>query len=165
MKCLLCGFNSELYDLKNHYINYHQVDSKNRFFKKIFEVEENKQKNVFHGKKCIKCGEFLPTFKSKLTHDFLKYCELGRLATTTVEDKPLAVNTIGPINIFEIRCENHSCEYDFFNSESVVDEFLLNVKSKIQRSETDFFIRCSFSIQNIQPSPEGFNQPLLSSRY
>ena len=47
MKCLLCGLNSELEELKNHYINYPKVDSKNRFFKKIFEAEESKQNNFF----------------------------------------------------------------------------------------------------------------------
>ena len=158
MKCLLCYFETnEIDSLKKHYLEYHNVDSKNRFFKKVIDTTGKKENNVFHGKKCARCNEFLPTVVSRLNHDFLKHYDAGRVALT--EEKPMTIFDVGPIKIFEIRC------YDFSNSEQVVDEFLFNVKSKVARSEVDFFIRCGFSIQNIQPSPESFDQPLLSSRY
>ena len=162
MKFLLCNFkNSNLDYLKKHYIDFHQVDSENHFFRKLFEEG---QSNVFHGKKCIRCKEFLPTVKSKRYHDFIKHYELGKDAIQS-ENKPVSIITVGPIKIYEIRFEQHSADYDFFNSEEVVDDFLFKVKNRIVRSDRDFIIRCGFSLQNIQPSPEGFDQPLKSSRY
>ena len=66
MKCLLCDFkNKSPQELRKHYPEHHRVDSENRFFKKIFAAEEKEQNNAFRGKKCIKCGEFLPTVRSK----------------------------------------------------------------------------------------------------
>ena len=51
MKCLLYNFQSnDQKEVKNHYINFHRVDSKNEFFKKIFFED----KNVFYGKRCFK---------------------------------------------------------------------------------------------------------------
>ena len=162
MKCLLCIFkNNDKSELQNHYLNIHQVDRDNQFFKKLFGEEQN---NVFYGKKCLRCNEFLPTTESKAQHDFLKHYDAGR-DTALVEEKPIAITTIGPIKIYEIRFENHSADYDFHNSEQVVDDFLFNVKSRIENSSVDFLIRCGFSLQNIQPSPEGFGTPLRSSRY
>ena len=58
MKCLLCEFNSnETQKLRDHYIAQHKVDIENQFFKKLFD----EKKNIFYGKKCVRCGEFLPT--------------------------------------------------------------------------------------------------------
>ena len=34
----------------------------------------------------------------------------------------------------------------------MVDDFLLNVKNRIKRSDIDFIIMCGFSLENIQPS-------------
>ena len=136
MKCLLCEFNSnESQKLKDHYINFHKVDSENLFLKKLFKD----QNNVFHGKRCVRCNEFLPTTKFKFYHDFLKHYE-------------------------KFYFLKHSSDYDFHNSESLVDEFLFNVKNRIQRSDVDFFIRCGFSLENIQPSLDD-GQPLTASRY
>ena len=166
MKCLLCDFkNKSPQELRKHYLEHHRVDSENRFFKKIFAAEEKEQSNAFHGKKCIKCGKFLPTVRSKLHHDFLKHYELSRASVAAVEDKPIRITAVGPIKIYEIRFENHSSDYDFFNSEQIVDEFSFVVKNRIQRSDADVFVRCGFSLENIQPSTGGFDQPLRSSRY
>ena len=55
--------------------------------------------------------------------------------------------------------------YDFHNSESIVDEFLFNVKNKIQRSNIDFLIRSVFSLENIQSAVDDFNELLKNSRY
>ena len=164
MKCLLCYFpTNEIYNLKKHYLEYHNVDSKNRFFFKLIDSLEKEENNVFHGKKYVRCNKFLPTVTSRFNHDFLKHYKIGRVALT--EEKAITIFDVGPIKIFEIRFENHSTDYDFFNSEQVVDQFLFNARSKIPRLNADFFIRCGFSIKNIQPSPEGFDQPLISSRY
>ena len=150
MKCLLCNFKSnKSIEVKDHYIRFHKVDLKNNFLKKIF-----------YGKRCMRCQEFLPTSKFK-KHDFLKH-ENGRNA---VEEKPVSVTNIGTVTKFEITFQEHSSSYDFYNSESLVDEFLLNVKNRIERSNTDFFIRCVFLLENIQPPPTDDEQPLKNSWY
>ena len=46
----------------------------------------------------------------------------------------------------------HFDSCDFFNTEKLADEFLLNVKNRVGRSSSDFFIKCEFSLENIQPS-------------
>ena len=159
MKCLLCEFNSnESQKLKDHYINFHKVDSENLFFKKLFK----NQNNVFHGKRCVRrCNKFLPTTKFKSYHDFLKHYELGK---NFIEEKLLIVTNIDNIRKFEISYQNHSSDYDFHNSECLVDEFLFNVKNRIQQSDVDFFIRCGFSLENIQPSLDD-GQSSTASRY
>ena len=44
-------------------------------------------------------------------------------------------------------------------------KFLLNVKSRIERSNADFFIRCSFLFENIQARVTDNDQLLKNSRY
>ena len=43
--------------------------------------------------------------------------------------------------------------------------FLSNVKRKIKRSEENFLIRCGFSIENIQPTLDNYNETLKNTRY
>ena len=159
MKCLLRDFKSnEKSKLKDHYLNFHRVDQENQFFKRLFED----QNNVFHGRRCVRCNEFLLTTKFKSYHDFLKHYDAGK---NIIEEKPLIVTSIGNIKKFEINYQNHSSDYDFYNSESLADDFQFNVKNRIERSDIDFFVRCGFSLENIQPSLEDYDQPLKASRY
>ena len=124
MKCLLCNFQSnDQKEVKNHYINFHRVDSKNEFFKKIF-VED---KNVFFGKRCLRCQEYLPTSRFKIYHNFLKHYNDGE---TVVDNKPITVTEIGAVKKYEITFQEHFDSYDFFNPEKLVDEFLLSEKVK-----------------------------------
>ena len=109
----------------------------------------------------MRCQEFLPTTKFKIFHDFLKHYESGK---NVVEKKLLLVSNIGNIKKFEINYQNHSQYYDFYNSENLVDEFLFNVKNKIQRTDVDFYVKCGFSLENIQSSVDDSNA-LTSSRY
>ena len=82
-----------------------------------------------------------------------------------VEEKPVIVTNIGKVTKFEINYQDHSTFYDFHNSESIVDEFLFNVKNKIQRSNVEFLIRSGFSLENIQSAVDDFDEPLKNSRY
>ena len=158
MKCLLCNFTSnETQKMKDHYIAHHKVDIENQFFKKLFDGK----KNVFYGKKCVRCSEFLPTSRYKNYHDFLKHYESGK---NIIEEKPLLVSNIGSIKKFEINYQAHSQYYDFYNSENLVDEFLFNVKNKIQRTDVDFYVKAGFSLENIQSSVDD-SDLLTSSRY
>ena len=111
----------------------------------------------------MRCEEFIPTTRFKLFHDFLKHYNEGK--DNIVEEKPLTVTKIGKITKFEINYQNHSSFYDFHNSESVVDEFLFNVKNRIQRSNVEFFIRSGFSLENVQSALDEYNEPLKNSRY
>ena len=130
----------------------------NRFFKKLFK----KQNNVFHGKKCVRCDEFLPNSRYKVIHDFLVHYEAGKDA---FKEKPLTYTAFGEIRKYEITFSKHLHEYDFYNAEKLVDEFLLNAKNKVARSNIDFFIKCSFSLENIQPSATEDEQTVKNSRY
>ena len=160
MKYLLCNFKSnEKLEVENHYLNFHNVDKNNIFFQRLFD-EKN---NVFHGRRCVRCEEFIPTTRFKLFHDFLKHYNEGK--DNIVEEKPLTVTKIGKITKFEINYQNHSSFYDFHNLESVVDEFLFNVKNRIQRSNVEFFIRSGFSLENVQSVLDEYNEPLKNSRY
>ena len=118
MKCLLCNFNlNEPNEVREHYIAFHKVDPKNEFFKKIFQ----EVRNVFHGKRCVRCQEFLPTSKFKINHNFLKHYENGK---NVIEEKSVNNINIGTVRKFEITFQEHSSIYDFYNSEALVDEFL-----------------------------------------
>ena len=159
MKWLLCDFKpNETNKVKNNYLNFHNIDWNNVFFKRLFED----QSNVFHGRRCVRCNEFLPTTKFKSYHDFFKYSSSGK---NVIEEKALSVTSIGNVTKFEIGYQEHSTYYDFYNSESLVDEFLFNVKTRIWRSDTDFFVRCGFFLENIQLPIGDYDQPLKVSRY
>ena len=79
--------------------------------------------------------------------DFLKHHSDGK---NIVEEKSVIVTNIGKVTKFGINYQDHSTFYDFYNSESIVDQFLFNVKNKIQ---------------NIQSAVDDFNEPLKNSRY
>ena len=110
----------------------------------------------------MRCDEFVPTTKFKLFHDFLKHYSYGK---NIVEEKPVIVTNIGKVTKFEINYQDHSTFYAFHNFESIVDEFLFNVKNKIQRSITEFLIRSGFSLENIQSAVVDFYELLKNSRY
>ena len=127
------------------------------FFQRLFYEKSN----VFH-ERCVRCDKFIPTTKFKSYHDFLKHYSDDK---NIFEEKPVIVTKIGKISKFEINYQNHSSFYDFHNSESIVDEFLFNVKNKIQRSDVDFLIRSGFSLENIQSALDDYKEPLKNYRY
>ena len=66
MKCLLCSYKSnDQKKLIENYLTYHNIDSKNWSFRKLFQSN-----NGLHLKDCVRCKEFLPTKKEKIQHDF-----------------------------------------------------------------------------------------------
>ena len=105
----------------------------------------------------MRCQGFLPTSKFKINHDFLKHYENGNNA---IEEKPVNITNIDTVRKFEMTFQEHSSIYDFYNSEGLVDEFLLNVKNRIERSNTDIFIRCGFLLENIQAGETDDDQAL-----
>ena len=161
MKCLLCNFKTENNEeIKRHYINFHNVDENNDFFKKIFLVEND----VLVGERCGRCNEFLPTLKYKNYHNFLKHYKDGK--ENVSHEMPISIVEIGGnIRKYEIKFSEHSDYYDFFNAEKIVDEFLSNVSSKVKRSSEYFLIRGGFSIENFQPSLDNYNETLKNTKY
>lgn len=159
MKCLLCSYESnDLTNSKKDYLDFHTVDKDNQLFIKHF----NQQSNVFYGKKCITCNEFLASSQSKIVHDFLTHCDAGK----DVFEEKLNYTVLGELWKFEITFERHSYNYDFYNAEKLVDEFLSNAGNRVLRSEVDFFIKCGFSLEIIQPSTvDSSDAPIKKSRY
>lgn len=81
MKCSCCEqtFADQL-SLKNHYVNFHNVDESNHFFKKLFTRDK-----VFSVRKCFRCDYFCISQKDEKKHNFLSLYQLdGR---RPVEDK------------------------------------------------------------------------------
>ena len=161
MKCLLCKFIAkDKSEIENHYINFHNVDKENVYFRRLL----GKKNNVFFGEKCLKCNEFIPTANFKRSHDFLKHYKDGKELVS--DEKPISIVDIGSsIRKYEIDFSEHSSFYDFFDSANLDDDFLSNVKRKIKRSNEYFLIRCGFSLENIQPVLDNYNEPLKNTRY
>ena len=116
----------------------------------------------FYEKKYIRCNEFLASSQSKIVYDFLTHYDAGK---DTFEEKPVNYVVLGELRKYEITFEQHSHDYDFYSAEKLVDEFLSNVKNRVLRSNVDFFIKCGFSLENIQPSPVENDAPIKKLRY
>ena len=87
-----------------------------------------KQNNVFHGKKCLRCSEFLPSSRCKVNHDFLSHHDAGK---NVFEEKPVNYTKLGGIHKYKITFAQHSHNYYFYNAEKLVDDFLLKVKNRV----------------------------------
>ena len=70
----------------------------------------------------------------------------------------------GLITKYAISAYKHKDEYDFYDAESIVTDFLSNVKYKFV-ANNDEIIKVEFTIENIQPSPEEIDAPIINSRY
>ena len=101
----------------------------------------------------------------KKIHEFLLHYGSDK---NVFEEKPLNYTTIGEMQKYEINLVNthHSHDYDFYNSESLVDDFLLTVKNTVKRSKhVDFTIKSGFSLENTQPSSFENKEPIANSQY
>ena len=107
----------------------------------------------------MKCNEFIPTANFKRSHDFLKHYKDSKELVS--DEKPISIVDIGTsIRKYEINFSEHSSFYNFFDSASLVHDFLSNVKRKIKRSNEYFLIRCGFSLENIQPVLDNYNEKI-----
>ena len=158
MKCLLCSSKlKDQKDLLNHYVTNHNVDENNWFFQKLFQI---KDKSLL--KRCLRCDEFLVTDKHKDVHNFLKHYDDGK--TIPFEEKPLNILKLPALTVYSIEFKKHQNFYDFYNSELCVDDFLRNVKHKLKAGSKKW-IKCSFTIENIQKSLFQGLQLILNTRY
>ena len=168
MKCLLCDYiTNDKYELKKHYLKFHNVDENNLFFKKLID----QKKNTIHRRKCNYCNEFV--FLNKVKHDFLKHYEKGLSINFDVandgnsddEGKPINITNAGDVKKIEITFKEHSSFYDFFDSVAVVDKFLAQVKNVMRRYENNVLLRAGFSIENVQQPLDNYSEPLIQTRY
>ena len=160
MKCLLCSSAFELEkDLLNHYLSFHKVDESNWFFKRLFKI-----RSLPYLKKCLKCDEFVNNTKTKAEHDFLKNYNDGK--KQLFEDKPLEILRFPNLTIYTIDYQKHKDSYNFFNSNSCEEDFLLNVRDKFN-NDNDYqkTVKCSFVIQNKQDALLPNLKPMLDARY
>ena len=92
----------------------------------------------------VRCQELLPTSKFKINNDFWKHYQNRK---NVIEEKSVNITNIGNVRKFEITFEEHSSIYNFYNSEALVDEFLLNVKNRIKSSNTNLLYKVWFFIR------------------
>ena len=77
---------------------------------------------------------------------------------------------LGEIQKYEITFVQGPLDYNFYNSGwlvddlVLVDDFLLNVKSRRRKSAEADFIKCSFSLESTQPSSFENEAPIWSYR-
>ena len=156
MKCVLCGAN----DIdKSHYAQVHHVNENNVFFKKFID---QKQKVVLHRRKCHLCQEFV--LSNKAEHDFVKHYGAGKKSDQI--SKPLNVVTLGDVKKIEITFNEHSLDYNFYDSAALVDSFLARVKDLLPQYENNVLFKAGFSIENVQQVlSNDYSDPLVQTRY
>ena len=87
--------------LKQHYINFHDVDPNNHFFVKLFKPTKQRSRC----QKCLGCLNFLAANKHKVLPNLLKDYSDGK--TNPFEEKPIEIEKLGNITTYEITVENH----------------------------------------------------------
>ena len=166
MKCVFCKA-SNIRNLREHYIQVHNVDENNPLFKKFIEQES---KVVIYRRKCDLCQKFV--FCNKAEHDFVRHYGSGSVFGSVSDSKgneiskPLNVVSLGCVKKIEITFKEHSSYYDFYDSEALIDSFLAEVKDLVPRYEKDVMIRAGFSIENVQQVlSNDYSDPLVQTRY
>ena len=138
MNCLLCNYKSpDVNNLKKQYMSCHRINPANFFFLQLFN-----QENKLVCKECLRCHEFLTTKAFMDKHN-----------KKPAEYKTIDIIRKKDITIYQISFEKHSNEYEFFNAEEVVDDFLFNVKNLFEPSMI-VFLKGDFALENIQTAPE-----------
>ena len=141
MKCLRCDL---FQSLKSHFVDFHNIDENNQFFRKLFTKE-----NVFFLRKCFRCDHFCINRRDEKSHNFLSHYQLGGRQPT--EDQPLK-KTFFDENLkrYCINFLEHGSFYNFCNSGEVVSEFLTvfgnNFIPNADLRKSRF--KCSFTIVN-----------------
>lgn len=101
---------------------------------------------VFKIEKCRNCYELLENSNLLTIYNFIRHCERGKA-------KPISF-------------DEHEEEYDFSDSDSIIENFLRNVRSRFVPSDNKVTrIKCSFSFVNKQLLVYSCDVHLSSLRY
>ena len=160
MKCLLCSstFEGEK-GLLGNYISFHKIGESNWFFKNLFNIKNSKIL-----KKCFRCEDFIYDKKAKAEHDFLNHFSEGK--EQPFETKSTDIRALqNKITIYSIDYSKHKDNYNFFDSEKCVSDFLLNCRYNFKNTDQSKTFKCSFTIQNQQKSAIPNAPPSLDNRY
>ena len=142
MNCLLCNYaTNDLDAIEEHYVNYHRINKYNFFFRQLML-----NKDGLLNTDCLRCQKFIPTKKCMSEHNFLDHYIDGEKKPAEFKTIDITINK--DITIYNINFEKHSNEYNFYNSQGLVDEFLFNVKTRFKPKN-----KGDFSIGNIQNAP------------
>ena len=151
MICLLCDYTTNDVDnIKKHYLVFHKINENNYFFKEMV-LEMLLNQNSVLNTECIRCGCFISTVQHKTSHNFLKHYIDGE--RKPAELKPIDVVEKDGLISFSISYDKYSDEYNFFNSEELVEDFLFNIKRLYKPGLNKAIFKESFSIENAQNSP------------
>ena len=156
MKCLCCDQSfANQQSLKNHYVEFHNVDENNHFFRKLFTRD-----NVFVPRKCFRCDYFCINRRDEKNHNFLTHYQLG--GRRPIEDKSLK-KTLFDENLkrYCIIFLEHGTFYNFYSSREAVLEFLTVFENNyiLNADLRQSRFKCSFTIINQQPAPrDGFSE-------
>ena len=67
------------------------------------------------------------------------------------------------MDIYEIKFSEHKNDYDFYNPDNIVEEFLMNVRDKFRNPPKNVVLKSGFSIDNFQPIEN--STPISDVRY
>ena len=81
-----------------------------------------------------------------------------------MEDWPLNAYRNDVIKVFEITAIEHSIQYEFEDSDDLIDKFLNNVQFKFVPTE-EVLVKCGFSAENYQPAAYSSGIPIISENY
>ena len=77
----------------------------------------------------------------------------------------MEIKDIGSLKSHKISYNKYAEYYDFTSSEECVDDFLQNVRLKFKSSDSNFTIKCGFTIENMQLPPTEYDVLILSICY
>ena len=132
MNCLLCNYTADDLDkIEEHYVNYHRINKYNFFFRQLM-LNKDALLNI----EFIRCQKFIATKEYLSQHNFLEHYIDGE--KKPAEFKTIDITKDNDIIIYNINFEKHSNEYNFYNSQELVDEFLFNVKPRFKPKNNVF---------------------------
>ena len=123
MKCLLCSKEPRnINDLKENYVTFHRIDSDNWFSKILLNV---KMKILD-----LENAQVVQTSQGywKKYYNFIRHYEDGQV-------KHFQLNSMEQYRLitkYVVSAYKHNDEYDFYVVESVVTDFLSNVKTRFE---------------------------------
>ena len=150
MECLLCYFRSSVSDLKDHYRNYHLIDSTDGHFLNLLRPD------YLEDDKCFECSLGFTNSRKKKNHMFLvHYNQKGGARANA--NFPLNILKRGSITYYSVNFNQHKNFYNFYSGD-MVDEFLGVVYRTFKPLKNiDYKFQAYFEIVNQQRKSDNRN--------